>query len=223
MDFQLRLDDSCLSVDPESFYQELDPDGTATQTMSLINTGALEAPFEISERPGAGPVPYSKAFDVELVLDDGVAEDAIGIGGTAEFIVVNRFTPAEDQFPFLLEQVDISFEASGAVAAGDALRIVVYQNTTGSVDPAPGSELLYQQDVVVGDAAGWNNYVLDEPVLISGPGDVLIAAIFLKFLEHPTSLLLLIKLHLRNAPGWLWSGAVPAEPTCLPMIPGPDR
>jgi subtilisin family serine protease len=217
VDFQLRLDDSCLTVEPDSFYQELNPDETATQTMTLINTGALEAPFEISERPGAGPVPYSKAFGVELVLDDGVAEDAIGIGGTAEFMVVNRFTPAEDQFPFVLEQVDISFEASGAVAAGDALRIVVYQNTTGSVDPAPGSELLYQQDVVVGTASGWNNYVLDEPILLSGPGDVLIGAIFL---EVPGSSYFPASIDQtasqeRSWAGW-WSGAVPTEPTLPP-------
>jgi len=217
VDFQLRLNDTCLSVDPESFYQELHPDETATQTMTLINTGALEAPFEISERPGDGPVPYSKAFDVELVLDDGTAEDAIGIGGSAPFMVVNRFTPAEDQFPFLLEQVDISFEASGSVAAGDQLRIVVYQNTTGSEDPASGSELLYQQDAVVVDAAGWNNYVLDEPVLLEGPGDVIIGAIFLKVpgtSYFPASIDQTDSQE-RSWAGW-WSGEVPDEPTLPP-------
>ncbi len=216
-DVTLRLNSSCLSIDPESFYQELNPDETATQTMTLINTGALEAPFEISERPGAGPVPYSKAWDVELVLDDGTAEDAIGIGGTAEFIVVNRFTPAEDQFPFMLEQVDISFEASGEVVAGDAFRIVVYQNTTGSADPAPGSELLYQQDAEVGNATGWNSYVLDEPVLLSGPGDVLIGAIFLEVpgtSYFPASIDQNASQE-RSWAGW-WSGAVPAEPTLPP-------
>ena len=217
VDFQLRLNDTCLSVDPESFYQELNPDETATQTMTLINTGALEAPFEISERPGDGPVPYSKAWDVELVLDDGTAEDAIGIGGSAAFMVVNRFTPSEDQFPFLLEQVDISFEASGAVAAGDQLRIVVYQNTTGSEDPASGSELLYQQDAVVVDAAGWNNYVLDEPVLLEGPGDVIIGAIFLKVpgtSYFPASIDQTDSQE-RSWAGW-WSGDVPAEPILPP-------
>jgi len=217
VDFQLRLDSSCLTVDPESFYQELNPDETATQTLTLINTGALEAPFEISERPGAGPVPYSKAWDVELVLDDGVAEDAIGIGGTAEFMVVNRFSPAEDQFPFLLEQVDISFEASGSVVAGDAIRIVIYKNTTGSDDPAPGSELLYQQDAVVTNISGWNNYVLDEPVFFEGPGDVLIGAIFLKVpgtSYFPASIDQTASQG-RSWAGW-WSGAVPAEPTLPP-------
>lgn len=217
VDFQLRLDDTCLAVDPESFYQELGPDGTATQTMTLINTGALEAPFEISERPGDGPVPYSKAWDVELVLDDDTAEDAIGIGGSAAFMVVNRFTPSEDQFPFLLEQVDISFEASGAVAAGDQLRIVVYKNTTGSEDPASGSELLYQQDAVVVDAAGWNNYVLDEPVLLEGPGDVIIGAIFLEVpgtSYFPASIDQTDSQE-RSWAGW-WSGDVPAEPILPP-------
>ncbi len=217
VDFQLRLNDTCLSVDPESFYQELHPDETATQTMTLINTGALEAPFEISERPGDGPVPYNGGWDVELTLDDGSAEDAIGIGGSAPFMVVNRFTPAEDQFPFVLEQVDISFEASGAVVAGDALRIVVYQNITSAEDPAPGSELLYQQDEVVGNASGWNNYVLDEPVLLEGPGDVIIGAIFLKVpgtSYFPASIDQTASQE-RSWAGW-WSGEVPAEPTLPP-------
>ncbi len=216
-DVTLRQNVSCLSVDPESFYQELNPDGTATQTMTLTNTGALEAPFEITERPGAGPVPYSKAFDVELVLDDGGAEDAIGIGGTSEFIVINRFTPAEDQFPFMLEQVDISFESSGSVAAGDPFRIVVYQNTTGSVDPAPGSEFLYQQDAVVDNVTGWNSYVLDEPVMFAGPGDVLIGAIFLKVpgsAYFPASIDQTASQE-RSWAGW-WSGEVPAEPVLPP-------
>ena len=217
VDFQLRLNDTCLSVDPESFYQELHPDETATQTMTLINTGALEAPFEISERPGDGPVPYQDGWDVELVLDDGTAEDAIGIGGSAAFMVVNRFTPSEDQFPFLLEQVDISFEANGAVVAGDPLRIVVYQNSTSAEDPAPGSELLYQQDEVVVNTTTWNHYVLDEPVLLEGPGDVIIGAIFLKVpgtSYFPASIDQNASQE-RSWAGW-WSGDVPAEPTLPP-------
>ena len=217
LNVQLRLNDTCLSIDPTSFYQELAPNGTATQTMTVINTGALEAPFEISERPGAGPVPYSKAFDVELVLDDGTAEDAIGIGGATPFLALNRFTPNPDQFPFFLEQVDISFEASGNVAAGDPLTIVVYSNPTGNTDPAVGSVLLYQQDVVVGNATTWNNYVLDEPVLLEGPGDVLIGAIYRKTpgsAYFPASIDLNASQQ-RSWAGW-WSGDIPAEPTLPP-------
>ena len=217
VDFQLRLSTSCLSVDPESLYQELNPDGTATQTMTVINTGALEAPFEITESPGAGPVPYAKAWDVELTLDDGSAENAIGIGGTSPFIVVNRFTPSPDQFPFNLEQVDISFESSGNTAVGDPVRIVVYSNPTGSTDPAVGSEFLYQQDVTITNASGWNSYTLDDPVLLEGPGDVIIGAIFLKTpgsSYYPASIDEDASQQ-RSWAGW-WSGDVPAEPTLPP-------
>ncbi len=217
VNFQLRLDTSCLSVDPDSFYQELNPDGTATQTMTLINTGALEAPFEIGERPGAGPVPYAKAWDVELVLDDGTAEDAIGIGGTAAFMAVNRFTPAADQYPFILERVDVSFESSGNTAAGDPIRIVVYQNTTGSSDPAVGSQFLYQQDATITNVSGWNNYVLNDPVSLDGPGDVIIGVIFLKTpgsSYYPASIDEGVSKQ-RSWAGW-WSGSVPATPTLPP-------
>jgi len=217
VNFQLRLDSTCLSVDPESFYQELNPDETATQTMTLINTGALEAAFEISERPGDGPVPYSKDWDVELILDDGTADDAIGIGGGSEFMVVNRFTPAADEFPFMLEQVDISFEASGSTVAGDPIRIVIYQNTTGSEDPAVGSEFLYQQDETITSVTGWNTYVLDEPVYLEGPGDVIIGAIFMKVpgsSYFPGSIDLTSSQE-RSWAGW-WTGSVPTEPVLPP-------
>ena len=216
VDFVLRLLAPCLIVQPESFYQELIIDETATQTMTLINTGALEAPFEISEQLSTGPIPYSEEFDIELTLDDGIAEDAIGIGGTAEFMVLNRFTPLEDQFPFILERVDVSFEESTALA-GDEIRIVVYQNTSGAEDPSEGAEFLYQQDAVVDDASGWNSYILDEAVRFEGPGDVLIGVILM---EKPGSAYFPASIdesasQERSWVGW-WSDAVPSEPVLPP-------
>lgn len=73
-----------------------------TQSLVLTNTGAHEAVFEIGEIAGQGPIIDA---DVELILDDGSAEDGIGIGGTLEFIFLNKFTPDPELFPFNLEQV----------------------------------------------------------------------------------------------------------------------
>lgn len=177
VDAVLRLFAPCLTVVPDSFYQELFPNETATQTMTLLNTGAAEAAFEISERPGDGPVPFA---DVELVLDDGSAENGIGIGGSAQFIFVNRFTPTEDQFPFYLEEVHAFLDSTGNVSLGHKFKVVVYQNKTGSTDPAIGSELVYQQNVVAEKLNDWNVYTLDEPVLLEGPGDVIIGLVALE-------------------------------------------
>ncbi len=36
--------------------------------------------------------------DVEQIVDDGTRENGIGIGGTLEFLWLNRFTPAPTRF-----------------------------------------------------------------------------------------------------------------------------
>ncbi|HNS37025.1 MAG TPA: carboxypeptidase-like regulatory domain-containing protein, partial [Anaerolineaceae bacterium] len=50
-DFDLRLDAPCLSVDPTSLEQSLMPNTTGTQTLTLVNTGAGDAAFELMEMP----------------------------------------------------------------------------------------------------------------------------------------------------------------------------
>lgn len=57
-------------------------------------------------------------------------------------------------------------------------KVVIYQNTSGNSNPAVGSELLYQQPATIGSAPGWTVVTLDQPVVLDGPGDVLIGAIF---------------------------------------------
>jgi subtilisin family serine protease len=66
-DISLRLDAPCLVVEPEALYEELYPGQTSTQILTFTNIGAREAVFEISERPGTGPVPFAD----NLVLDPG--------------------------------------------------------------------------------------------------------------------------------------------------------
>lgn len=216
VDFTMRLFAPCLTVVPEEYYQELFPNETATQTMTLLNTGAEEAVFEITEKPGAGPVPYAMA-DVELILDDGVAEDAIGIGGNSQFIWLNRFTPPEDAFPFVLEEVHVSFEASGQTSVGDQFRIIVYQNKTGSTDPAVGAEFLYSQPVTAENITTWNYYTLDEPVAFDGPGDVLIGMAALKVPGSPYFPASIDQTATkgRSWAGW-YTGDVPEVPTLPP-------
>ncbi len=218
-DVYLRLDTPCLTYSPESFFQDLYPNEMAQQTLTFTNYGARETVFEIIEKSGDGPVPFTmnKMSDVELKLDDGTAEDAIGIGGTAEFIFLNRFTPAADQYPFTLNQVQISFEANGAMNVGDDFRIVIYQNLTGNTNPAVGSELLYQFDVEAENITTWNYYDLPEPVTFEGPGDVLIGVIAMTVpgaAYFPASIDSTATQQ-RSWAGW-WSSSVPANPILPP-------
>jgi hypothetical protein len=95
----------CLSVLPTELEQTQAPDTTTTQQLALINDGAGPVDVELLEMATTG-----LNADVELILDDGLVDNNIGIGGTLEFLWVNRFTPAADAFPFNLEQVQVYFD-----------------------------------------------------------------------------------------------------------------
>jgi len=175
VDFTLRLEAPCISVDPTSLEQTQLTDTTTTQTLTIMNTGAGDGVFELIEMPVAG-----LNADVELILDDGTTENSIGIGGSWEFIWLNRFTPDPDAFPFNLDQVQVYFDSTGLAVVGDDIIVVVYENVTGNTDPAVGSNLLYSFPTTVQALDGWNNYDLPEPVELNGPGDVLIGVIGLE-------------------------------------------
>ena len=179
-DVNLRLDAPCLILDPDSLIQEQFSDRITEQTLTFVNTGAKETVFEITERDMGGPSPFflgnSKAA-IELKMDDGTIDTTVGEGGMADFIAVNRFTPAEDQFPMTLTEVSVYFEGK-SVASGQPFKVLIYQNTSGNDNPAEGSEFLYQQPATIGAIPGWTVVTLDQPVVLQGPGDVLIGGLF---------------------------------------------
>jgi len=213
VDFTLRLEAPCISVDPTSLEQSQPTDTTTTQTLTLLNTGAGDGTFELFEMEA------NRLFaDVELILDDGSRDNGIGIGGSQEFLWLNRFTPPAEAFPFDLEQVQIYFSADDMVAVGHDMRIVVYENVTGNTDPAVGSNFLYSFDVTVQTLDAWNTFDLPEPVELNGPGDVLIGVIGL---ETPGSSYWPAALdetatQARSWAGWWTASPPPATPTLPP-------
>ena len=214
VDLSVRHDSPCLVVEPELLYAQVYPDQKAEKKLLFRNTGSQDAVFEISEVPGEGPVPYALA-DVELVLDDGSYDDAIGIGGNSQFLVVNRFTPEADLFPFTINEVQIYFETT--VQAGDPFEIYLYQNETSQDNPAPGSEFLYKQAATVPAQNSWAVITLEEPVTFEGPGDVLIGAGFLKkpgASYFPASIDTTAT-QSRSWAGW-YTGDIPSTPTLPP-------
>ena len=212
VDFTLRLEAPCISVEPTSLEQTQPTDTITTQTLTIKNTGAGDGVFELFEMP----VAHLNA-DVELILDDGSRENGIGIGGTKEFIWVNRFTPDPDSFPFNLDQVQIYFTADDMVAVGHDIRIVVYENVTGNTDPAVGSNFLYSYDTTVQVLGAWNLFDLPEPVELNGPGDVIVGVIGL---EVPGSSYWPAAIDETSSQGRSWAGwwttAVPVPPTLPP-------
>jgi len=220
-DVFLRLDEACLIVDTESIFQTISQGQSRTLSMTFTNIGAKEAVFDIVEKAGAGPVNFSPSDmeAVELALDDGEAEEGYGFQGT-EYIIANHFTPDSSQFPFSLEEIQISFdlgEIPTGVNEGDPIRLLVYKNDNVSYDPSDGSELLYQQEAIVRDANGWNTYALDVPVIFEEPTDIMIAVIFMKVSWDPymPGMIDTTSQHQRSWLG-LWNGEVPAVPVLPP-------
>jgi uncharacterized repeat protein (TIGR01451 family) len=139
-----------------------------------LTLGNIEAAGTASLAPAApeGAVP--------LVLDDGSLENNIGLNdGTYDyqFLWFNRFTPAPADLPFNLNQIQVLFGASTGVNVGDDIDLVVYHDPDG--DPMNGANWLATYNVTVQavDGTTWSVYDLPAPLLIGGPGDVLIGVI----------------------------------------------
>lgn len=111
-----------------------------------------------------------------LVLDDGTAENSIGDSG--QFIWFNRFTPDPTDFPFQLEEVSVMFGTT-EVNVNDPIEILVYQDTDGDGNPGTGAVLLatINETVQFNDQATFSVFLLDTPVLLNGPGDVLLGVV----------------------------------------------
>jgi hypothetical protein len=151
------------------------------------------------------------------VLDDGSRENDIGIGGTWEFIWVNRFTPSPADFPFNLTQVQVYFSSVGMVHVGDQMVLAVYENTSGNYDPAVGSNFLASFPVTVQAVDAWNVYNLPVPVALNGPGDVAIGVIAMTVpgTSYWPASIDQTATQQRSWAGW-WNTSPPPDPPLLP-------
>ncbi len=155
--------------------------------------------------------------DVSLILDDGSRDNDIGIGGTLEFLWVNRFTPAPDEFPFTLNQIQIYFSSVGLVNVGDNIILVVYENTSGNNDPAVGGNFLASFPTTVQALDTWNVYDLPTGVDFNGPGDAIVGVIGLEVPGSsywPASIDQTVT-QARSWAGW-WNASPPPNPPVLP-------
>src|SRR5690606_32579780 len=107
---------------------------------------------------------------ISLVIDDGVAENGLGLTSGAQFVWFNRFTPNAADFPFTLNEVEVLFRSQDGVNIGEAIDIYIYQDADGN--PANGA-------THVASLTGQTIQALDTfsvyPInaALTGPGDVL--------------------------------------------------
>lgn len=124
--------------------------------------------------------PVAPFADVNLVLDDGTRENAIGLTNGGQFIWLNRFTPAAGDFPFTLTEVQVLFGAAVGVNVGELVDIYVYEDTDGDGNPGTGANFLgsiLNATVQATNDTTWSVYPVTTPIVLNGPGDVLIAVV----------------------------------------------
>jgi hypothetical protein len=235
-----------LSAVPTSVYMTLLENTSDTTQVTLYNTGGLDASFNLRETAGPPPTlptytlrpagarielalarptantapagPWAPSGPVALVLDDGSAEDSIGLTSGGQFVWLNRFTPTPDTFPFVLDQISLLF--GDATTVGDDMQLVVWEDTDGDGDPGTGANFLYSQNVTVqyNDYVTWNVYPLTSPVELFGPGDVLIGVVnrsgYVGYLDYPAAI------DMTASQGRSWVGAYAAgDPPNPPPLP----
>lgn len=129
----------------------------------LTNTSQVSQP----SIPGGG---------INLTLDDGTAENGIGLTEGGQFLWLNRFTPAPTDYPFILTEIQLLFNMTSGVEVGEIIDLYVYEDTDGDGDPSTGAVLVGSAtNQEVQGIAEYFSYSVN--MELNGPGDVLIAVV----------------------------------------------
>jgi hypothetical protein len=147
---------------------------------------------------------------VDLAVDDGHYESTVSCQGPGGHVVLNRLSPAPEDFPFELRRLHVTFPWS--LPVGTPVRLVVYTDTDG--DPTNGATLEAVLDVTsLANDGAWSYYVLPSPVTVRGPGDVLVGQVSrcdeTSATAHDTN----------SAAGRTWIGGWSSPPPDPPVLP----
>lgn len=160
-------------------------------------------------------VPNTPRGSIDFTLDDGSAEDNIGLTGGGEFVWFNQFTANPADLPFNLNTVEIFFSTTGAINVGDALDIYVYTDADG--DPTNGATFVGSAiGVSVQALDAFSSYTLTPAIPITAAGDILIAVVNRGMLadgQFPAAI------DTTASQGRSWVGLYAASPTNPPVIP----
>ncbi len=182
----------------------------AAAELKLLSTGKILDPVTIEpERLPGDPI--------SLVLDDGSSDNSIGIGGSTEFIHLNRFSPTE--FPVEITEVQIFFPGGGTtnISVGDPFTVYLWANTAGNADPSVGATYVGGQSSTIAVLDDWTTVTLTSPIAFSGPGDVLVGVIYQVIpgtATYPAALDTTTS-QTRSWAGW-WTTTTAPDPPTLP-------
>jgi hypothetical protein len=111
---------------------------------------------------------------VNLTLDDGTAEDGIGLIDGGQLLWLNRFTPAPGDFPFTLTEIQLLTITASNCTPTDIVDFYVWTDADGN--PANGATLVGSLlNQPIGALNQFNSFATNIDVV--GPGDVLIGVV----------------------------------------------
>src|SRR5690606_27971303 len=155
---------------PDELNVEQKPGEETNHTLTISNLGGVDLEWTIAEDAQTVVVPMDLTLDAtpmdgvspySMILDGGVANNAIGVGG-AQFIWFNRFTPNSWNFPVTLDELQVMFGYPGSTAGintGELVDIYLYEDADGN--PAHGAThraSLHDQEVQAVDGVTWSVY-----------------------------------------------------------------
>ena len=189
------------------------PTGSGSQVALMLDSEPVDVATDLS----AVKIPDAA---VDMVLDDGSPETVLGVGGTWEFLYLNRFTPDPSQFPFVLNEIWTAF-VHPSVLVGDDLLLMVLQDDDNN--PANGAQILATVPAEVQTVGAWNAYLLDTPVMFIDPGDVLIGIVALELpgVSYYPAALDTTTTQQRSWIGF-WADSPPPDPITFPPDDGFD-
>ena len=180
-----------------------------------------ESTFAIELRPYESPratveTQQLGTFDIELILDDGVAEGATGANGVnaAQFLWFSQFDTGGQAVD--LEEIHVLFPSGDNLAPGNAVQVVIYADNDG--DPTNGAVLVASLDETIQatDDSTFSVYSVDPALSFDAGQDVLIGVVP-RFIDTGVTSPTFPAAADTTAPqgrAWvaLWSGDPPASP-----------
>lgn len=144
---------------------------------SPMEDPAIESTPEQTELDAGNKVlaPMAMTSIYNLILDDGIRDTGYAWSANT-WTYANLFTPPSADFPFVLEDVRILHRGTG-IDVGELITVSVYADTDGDPDTNNATLLrsLPNEQIQANDGSTFSVYPLSPPLVLNGPGDVVIA------------------------------------------------